>query len=239
MPRRAAIVRPIEAWLATLDPQDVSLSESPVRFEFGDWAICLHPAAWKPELRGCPDNPFIGSHMGLGGYLNDVPQIRQAVTRKGQHYGTPHKPLMVAVLATNTFVRDREVMSALFGSEAVRVQIDTGATTPVRNPDGVWIGKSGSSGRRISAVLMGVGILPHTVATAWPRLWHHFDPTHTLAADLPFSTTRVSGNQLEFQEETRSAAEVLHLPPDWPGPEPAFTGCEHRPGDHADVASAG
>lgn len=80
---------------------------------------------------------------------------------------------------------------------------------------------------------MGVGILPGACATAWPRLWHHFEPTYTLNAELPFATARVVDDQLKFADATRSAAEVLDLTIDWPGPERPFELCKHRPGDHA------
>jgi hypothetical protein len=87
----------------------------------------------------------------------------------------------------------------------------------------------------MSAALIGVGVLPHTIATAWPTLWHHFGPTYELEADLPFSTTRVVGDRLEVSETTRSPDEVFNLPADWPGPEPAFPRCLHRPEDHRRV----
>jgi hypothetical protein len=58
------------------------------------------------------------------------------VTRKGRHYGKPDKPLVVAVLATNGFVDDRDGTNALFGSESMRVDVETGATSVARNPDG-------------------------------------------------------------------------------------------------------
>lgn len=79
---------------------------------------------------------------------------------------------------------------------------------------------------------MGVHIMPHTVATAWPVLWHHYDPTYPLEADLPFSTARIIANQVKYEDAARSAAEVLDLCSDWPGPEFPFPRCQHRPGDH-------
>jgi hypothetical protein len=243
MPRREAIVGPVVEWLDGLDPEQVRAESSDPRaerwtyFQIGDWLISMIPSAWSPRLRGCPLNPFIGSRMGIGGATNDVPKIRQAVMRKGRHYGEPDKPLVVAVLATNGFVDDRDVTNALFGSESMRVDIQTGATRLARNPDGVWVGKAGAAGRRISAVLMGVGVLPHSAATTWPHLWHHYDPHRVLTADLPFAAVRVVGDQLAFSEVSRTADETFGLPADWPGPEPAFPRCLHRPEDHRPQAS--
>ncbi len=237
MPKGTAIKGPIEAFLATLSADDL-LTASPAisawqTVRAGDWEIALRAIPRLAMYRGCPDNRLIGTPGAIAGFTNDVPKIRSAVTRKGKRYGTPDRPLVVAVLATNGFVDDHDVKSALFGSEAVRLNIATGESTIVQTPDGVWIGKRGASAKRISAVLMGVGILPATCATAWPRLWHHFHPTYSLNADLPFATARVVDEQLAFEDATLSAAKVLALPAEWPGPEPPFDLCKHGPGDHA------
>jgi hypothetical protein len=240
MPKRREIVEQVNAWLATLDPEQVAAAEAAARhndgwrsFTVGDWEFSLRPHAWGSKLHGCPGNPFIGLGPVVGGVTNDTPQIRNAIVRKGKRYGTPDKPLVVAVLATNGFVGDREVTNALFGSESVRLAIASGESTIVRNADGVWIGRRGASGRRISAVLMGVSIMPNTVASTWPVLWHHYDPTYPLDAELPFSTARIVTDRVQREDAAHSAVEVFDLPTDWPGPEPAFPRCAHRPQDHS------
>jgi hypothetical protein len=240
MPRRREIVEPVRAWVATLDAETVRATEedgrSPERwqrFECGDWAFSLRPHVWTPHLLGCPNNVFLGMMPPIAGVTNDVPMIQRAVTRKGKRYGTPDKPLVVAVLATNGFVNDRDVTASLFGSEVVRVNVATGVSTLDRNRDGVWIGKRGSAGRRISAVLMGVGILPGAVARTLPVLWHHYAPSYELAADLPFATARIVNDEVKLTDAKRAAAEVFDLPAAWPGPEPAFQRCTHRPEDHS------
>jgi hypothetical protein len=237
LPSLRAARRDISVWVATLDPDEVLSTDltDPTRwktFEFQDWIISLRPSAWSPAHRGCPDNRFIGMRTGIGGFVDDVPKLRNAVVRKGRRYGTPDKPLLVAILAANGFTDERAVVDALFGSEAVQVDIKTGASRIVRNQDGAWISSRGAARRRISAVLLGVGILPHTVVTAWPTLWHHFEPTFELTADLPFGTKRVIDDSLRSTEATKLPSEVFALPEDWPGPEPSFSPCEHRPGDH-------
>jgi hypothetical protein len=235
MPRRRAIIEPIDAWLATLDADELLSRSEPAsrtRFTFGDWVIDLRPIPRSPKARGCPQNRLIGIGPSIAGTTNDTAKLRSALRRKRKHYGTPSKPLVIAALATNGFAENRDVANALFGSEAVQLEIASGVSRLVRSPDGIWVGKRGPAGKRMSALLMGVGILPLTCATAWPRLWHHFDPTYTLEADLPFSTVRVVDDELAFTDATRSASEVLGLPVEWPGPEPAFPRCAHGPGDH-------
>jgi hypothetical protein len=220
MPSQQDIRQPIEAWLATLDP-DTTPAFSDQAWEpitFGDWEISLRPNGRPPEHRERPDNRLIGMLTGLGGRVDDIPRIRSAIVRKGKSYGTPDKPLLVAALAMNGFVDDRAVMGALFGSEAVQVDVATGASRLTRSPDGVWVGKGGPAGKRVSAVLLGVGIWPSSIGTAWPRIWHHYAPTYKLTTELPFSTAQVVGEELALGDATRSAAEVLDVPNDWPGP---------------------
>jgi hypothetical protein len=238
MPPASSIVDPIEAWLATLDVDDMfakypgGYSPARKRIAFGDWLIELKPIARAAEYRGCPDNRLIGIGPISAGYTNDVQQIRRAVTRKKKQLGTPDKPLVVGALAPSGTVDNWVIQNVLFGSEAVR--LGPGDTTALtRSPDGSWIGKRGPATKRMSALLMGTGIVPNTCARAWPSLWHHFDPTYALEADLPFSSTRVVDERLAVEDAKRSASEVLGLPADWPGPEPAFPRCQHRPGDHA------
>jgi hypothetical protein len=60
----------ISRWVATLDPDDVVSADvtdpatwKTFEFEHG-WTISLRPNAWRPDLRGCPDNRFIGTAPG-------------------------------------------------------------------------------------------------------------------------------------------------------------------------------
>ncbi|MHB8241685.1 MAG: hypothetical protein ACYDHN_06805 [Solirubrobacteraceae bacterium] len=237
MPTTRSIVDPIEAWLATLDVDDMlakypgGYSPAKERIAFGDWVIELKPIAREAKYRGCPDNRLIGIGPISAGYTNDVQQIRRAVTRKKKQLGTPDKPLVVAALAPSGTVDNWVIENVLFGSEAV--QLGPGDTTSLtRSPDGIWIGKRGPATKRMSALLMGTGIVPNTSARAWPSLWHHFDPTYALDADLPFSSARVVEERLVVEDAKRSASEVLGLLVDWPGPDPAFPRCQHRPEDH-------
>ena len=239
--------REISKWVA-LDPDEVgTMPANPTdpatwrTFEFQDWIISLRPSTWSPEYRGHPDNRFIQMRTGMGGFIDDVPKLRNAVRRKGRSYGTPDKPVLVAVLAANGFMDEVAVVDALFGGQTLQMDIQTGAARIVRNPDGLWISTRGAAARRISGVLLGVGILPHTVATRWPTLWHHFNPTFELVADLPFSAMRVIDNSLQSSEATRSPSDVFGLSADWPGQEDSVFGQRDRgPGNQvpAELARA-
>ena len=220
-PRAQAIVGPIEAWLRTIDADELltcTADQLPTReFSIEGWELSLRALPRSPEFRGRDDNRLIGIGPASAGFTNDRQQLFRALTRKKKRYGNPDKPLVVAALATNGFMDNHEIEGALFGSEAVRVHIATGASVVTRQPDGFWVGKRGVSARRVSALLMGVSIVPETCASKLPTIWHHFDPTYTLDAKLPLPRVDVVDDQLQFTSVTQQAHELMGLDKNWPG----------------------
>lgn len=226
MPRRAQIVEPIEEWLNAHDPDAVlamSTAEFPrAQIPIDDWRLDLRLLPRSPEFRGRPENKLVGMQGTVAGWTNDREQIYRALERKKKQHKTPDGPMIIAVLATNGFVTNDEVIGALFGSEAVRVDIATGAASMVRNPDGFWIGTRGPASKKVSAVLMGVNVLPITCARSAPRVWHHFAPDRPLEAELPLAAARVVDDTIAMSDAVRAPNDLLELPTDWPGPEPPF-----------------
>jgi hypothetical protein len=220
-PRAQAIVGPIAAWLKTIDADELltcPADQLPTReFSIEGWELSLRALPRSPEFREREDNQLIGIGPASAGFTNDRQQLYRALTRKKKQCGKPDKPLVVAALATNGFMDNHEIEGALFGSEAVRVHIATGASTITRQPDGFWVGKRGVSAKRVSALLMGVSIIPETCASRLPAIWHHFDPTYKLDADLPFPRMDVIDDQLQLTAATRHAYEVMDLDENWPG----------------------
>jgi hypothetical protein len=90
------------------------------------------------------------------------------------------------------------------------------------NPDGFWIGKRGVSSRKVSAVLVGVSVLPDNCARKELRLWHHLQPDRPLTCELPFASVRVVDDELVFEHAAKAPNEMLGLPEDWPGADPRF-----------------
>src|SRR5262249_49851789 len=89
-------------------------------------------------------------------------------------------------------------------------------------PGGLWAGPRGVTNRRVSAVLVGHGILHHNFAHQPPRLWHHYAPHHPLDAGLPFATARLVDGELWLADAERAPHDLFGLPEEWPGPDPPF-----------------
>jgi hypothetical protein len=89
MPAKRSIRHAITNWTAHLDPDEVASADLTdesawAQFQFGDWVISLRPGVWQPRFRGCPQNRFIGMRTGIGGFLHDVPKLRNAMTHDSQ-----------------------------------------------------------------------------------------------------------------------------------------------------------
>jgi hypothetical protein len=226
MPKAEDITRPIEQWMAEHDADDVlklSATDLPTTsIATGDWVLELRLMPRSPEFRGKPDNRLVGTSGATAGFTNDRQQIYRALERKKKQHKAADGPTVIALMAINGFVGDTEFTDALFGSQSVRMEITTGATTVVRNPDGFWVGRRGPASKKISAVLSGVSVLPTNCATTPLRLWHHFTPDRELILDLPFATARIVDDQLVLTDASRLPHDILGLAPEWPGPDPPF-----------------
>lgn len=64
----------------------------------------------------------------------------------------------------NGFVDD-DVVGALFGSESVRLDLDTAERAWSANPAGLLIARLGMASRKVSGVLVGISALPNNCAT--------------------------------------------------------------------------
>jgi hypothetical protein len=226
MPKAEDITRPIEQWMAEHDADDVlklSATDLPMTsIATGDWVLELRLMPRSPEFRGKPDNRLVGTSGATAGFTNDRQQIYRALERKKKQHKAADGPTVIALMAINGFVGDTEFTDALFGSQSVRMEIATGATTVVRNPDGFWVGRRGPASKKISAVLSGVSVLPTNCATTPLRLWHHFTPDRELTLDLPFAAARIVDDQLVWADAAREPHDILGLVPEWPGPDQPF-----------------
>jgi hypothetical protein len=226
MPKAVDITEPIGKWMAEHNPDDVLKLEAmdlpKTSIAAGGWVLELKLIPRSPEFRGKPDNRLVGTHGATAGFTNDRRQIYRALERKKKQHKAPDGPTVIALMAINGFVDDKEFTDALFGSQSVRMDIATGATTVMRNPDGFLVRQRGPASKRVSAVLSGVSVLPTNCAMTPLRLWHHYTPDRKLTVDLPFATARIVDDQLVLTDGAREPHDMLGLAADWPGPHPSF-----------------
>jgi len=120
---------------------------------------------------------------------------------------------------------DEDVESAILGSIAWRLNpTDPSNGRLVRREDGLWHRGGEPRATKVSAVIVGVGILPWNVTRQWPQMWVNPWAAQPFDLKLPLPTKRLSqtGGIGEVVDATAWPAEVFHLPQDWPGPESPF-----------------
>jgi hypothetical protein len=229
-PRDRAIYEPIEKWLSTLDPDQVTAEHESggdlpeFTIDVNDWRVRFRAIPIKPEARGKAGARLVGMGPVTAGFIDDKAQIRDTLKHKGGRYGSLDAPFVVAINCVGSFPEDEDIANALHGSIAVQVDVGRpGSSRTVRLRDGAWIDEQGPRGQRTSAVLSAVQLSPHTAVRFAPQIWHHGSPDQPLAVSWPFTEWHCSEQGvIEKVGRAPDMAEVLGLPREWPGPEPAF-----------------
>ena len=221
---------PIVAWLHRLAENIDDLYEAsnsgaePQATEVaaGDWRLALRVIPLAPDQRNLPYHRLIGIGPITTGRTDDEERLGKALRRKRKRYGAPDRPLLVAALAVSGTMDDQSVAAALYGAGTLSINLDTRETRYDRTPNGVWVGRRGLIGRRVSGVLMGHSLGMYSIGSVLPRLWHHPAPNHPVTTEFPFPTAHVVDDHLDYRDGTVTASDLLGIRVDWPGPEPPF-----------------
>lgn len=229
-PSVSEITAPVIRWLDGLDPDVVAATYEAgqrlpeFKLSVRDWEITFSAIPVKKSARQESDRRLLGMGPYSGGYVNDREMLRKTFSRKRGRYGQLNAPFVLAVLSMSTFLEDTDVEQALFGSHAFSFDLERGGQArPIRQPDGFWHGEHGPRAQGVSAVLVGAGVLPWTCPNRWPNLWLNPWARHPVRGVKVFPTRSVAEDGLlQYAESSRKPHEILELPPEWPGPEPAF-----------------
>jgi hypothetical protein len=221
-PRARAIIEPVEQWLASLDwdmvSRDVVYGRAlPTReFTFRDWQLSLQAWPVRAERRGEPGR-LVGSYLiGDGEPRQDEEDLRRILGKKGAYYGQKTQPLVLAILSSSSFVDERDLTNALFGSIAVRYyQGGIGMPPPkqIRLQNGYWRPYGQERGTRVAGVLFGDHLLkPWNPASALPLLWLNPWTPDPLPRMPPFGTRTADDNGREIASSpTQSAADLFGI----------------------------
>lgn len=223
-PKAAEIVKPLEQWLSSLNPDDVAdqisrggahpeliLNVRGWEIEYGAWPVL-------PERRG-EGGRLIGVYPSVTAFIsNDMLRIHELIKHKGGRYGLPDKPLTIAILNTSGFAETQEINEALFGTEALSYFVgQPDSAHLVRKRDGYWRQGPPARGSRVSSVLVGQNIYPWRITeelpSAWINPWADMPATHHLP--VMTRTARDSGEVYEVQTGA-AAATTFDIDPDWP-----------------------
>ncbi|GAS95644.1 uncharacterized protein RMCC_2610 [Mycolicibacterium canariasense] len=225
-PKASEIIGPVQQWLSSLDPDDVA---DQISRGGGRPDLILKVRGWEIEYGAWPVRP---EHRGTGGRLigvyptvtafisNDMLRIRDLMKHKGGRYGSPDKPLKLAILNTSGFAEAKEINEALFGTKGVSYYVgQPNSAHLVDKRDGYWRKGPPARGSRVSAVLVGQNIYPWRICPELPKLW--INPwAHKPLVDFPLLETYTAQDAGEVhlvREAGATPDAIFGLDREWPG----------------------
>lgn len=128
-PKDVEVYRPLERWLATLDPDQVAADYErtdqlpSTTFPVRDWLLSFEAVPIKPEARCDDPGRLLGGGPASGGFVDDKEQLRDTLKHKRGRYKAAEIPLVVAVNCASSFMEDRDIAAALYGSMAVHYEM--------------------------------------------------------------------------------------------------------------------
>jgi hypothetical protein len=222
-----------QIWLNGLDPAKIRkevaaagpLGTAPLVWEDqrSGWTVTVVPMPKRSSQSG---DRVVGLTGGDASYVDDRTPIRKALDEKAHRYGNElDKPFVVGLGILRPFADDMDMMDALFGDDVYIFDPATNVGRPARRPNGLWIGPEGPRCQRLSAVLVTGFVAPWIAAKTELRLWKNPWATLPLRCDGGGVVTIIDpkdDGSLVATAATKTTGELFGLPPDWPGPEPAF-----------------
>jgi hypothetical protein len=225
-------------WMSSLDPNEVIAEFDellglralpPHRWRHEGWDFEFRAIPKSEQWQGSDDSPTIGMFgNAMGSVIGDDLAIRRQVMDKASAYGNIGLPYIIAVSIDSMFATDTTVVNALYGSDQVGLATRSDGsivTVSSRAPDGVFVGRNGPQYRRVSGVLVAIGLWPYTVSQAVPTLWHiPYRNRDFTVSSTPWRHAIIDTQTAlpRFIDPLRSPAEFFDLSHEWPGPHPPF-----------------
>ncbi len=222
------IKQSVVAFIATLDYEQVRADVATLGFdgrpkgEFtdGDYTLTFAAHPVRPDRRGYQGHRPVGMNgPGEAYWADDSTPLRDKVKHKAGRYGHLDTGLVIAVNMLGRHVDTTDVMNALFGEETFSIPIDDyEKAEPVmrRMRNGAWVGPSGPINRSVSAVLVVSSLLPWSIATESPDIFHN---PYAKYPALDLADRLVNFRQVRdkfLPHEGEAIHSILGLNPGWP-----------------------
>ena len=140
-PNKRELQQPLRVWLRTLDYSAVVLQ---MQRREPRPRITLTPRGWQIVLEAMPkrrrgtspSDRLVGAGPMTSGFVNDEAEARKAIVSKAGRYGELDAPFVIALMPSSPFFKHEDAMNALFGSEAVRFDLDDPDAAELHSPRG-------------------------------------------------------------------------------------------------------
>ena len=221
----------LQAWLSSLDADQLIASGSPsadfgiesVEWAQGGWHLIFEAYPLPADRRG-PGGRIIGTLRPAEAHIiDDVTPLRKRLTAKTKAYGKLDAPYVIAIDTVGEFTEDRDFVSALYGTPAIRYYQNAGRDAPppvgIRLFDGLWGRRDGWHQTHVSAVLASTRIVPWTVGSTAPTLWHHPGadlPIDEICPLLRHARLDLTSRHIRYSASEVTPHEFFGLPDGWP-----------------------
>jgi len=221
---RKQVLDPVERWLAGLDPAELRRAidqeayPPECRLTPDGWVITIEATPVRQDMPLTDDERVVGSAVEGFAELEDAGPLRRNLKRKATHYGELDAPYVIAALCVGTFVTDHDIEKALLGDTSYVWDPRQRLLTGVRQPNGLWHRPGKPVNTRVSAVVTIPQLSAASAATAEPTVWINPWAECPLVLEFPWRRQEIGfDGGITTRETTTPAAEVLGLPPNWPG----------------------
>ena len=205
----------VRQWLDEIDDERAEAT-NPLLWTHEDMTVRV--ALLKPITpKSDPKYRSIGVEFGGLQTLPLDGGFRQPLRNKMRRYGKPDIPLVIALTSPDFFVGEAEVLTALFGDEAVTIDSSTGVATPVRTDNGIW-GHNPWHYSQCSGVLYFKNLVPSRASVRKGVFIHHPGADHPISLQcLPITETQVlDDGTIQTIREGKPLGELLGLSAEWP-----------------------
>jgi hypothetical protein len=227
-PSGKAIAEHLSSWLETLDYEACQAlvdrgafdSLPSTKIEIERWSLSFRAFPRPRHRLGEVNRQMICMHDGPFSWIDSRTPVRDRVKKKATRYGRLGIPYVFAVNVQDPFFDEIDIGEFLFGKEEIQFASDSfepGDHRFVRRPDGVWTDRSGIQNTRLTAVLLGRSVNPHSVATASLDLCVNPWSEHVEVPGHLTSLSRFTPNDGKYERaEGLSPRDVFSLPDGWP-----------------------
>lgn len=172
----------LERELSMLNPDTITKQHeltgkfSKIILEDNEWIFKFFAI---PKSINARDNTQVGNFgMQMKGptWTDSRKSLLSSLKKKSVKYGELDLPYVIAVNRLGDYVNDIDnidIFEALFGKEKYIFNTLNEETKFTREPDGLWVGPTGVRNKKVSAVLICSQLIPWTINTVNPIMYHN------------------------------------------------------------------
>lgn len=179
----------VHVWLQTLIPDEVAVLRENLEYanhphwkwERNGWSLTFFAIPKSPENRGMLGETVL-YHTWDAQRASAQNALRNALESKASRYGSLRLPYIIAVDVLALDSLGTNIGETLFGKEVALWDTLTDEITLTRAPllpdrprieNGLWFARRGPRNQQISAVLLANELMPWSIASKTPVLWHN------------------------------------------------------------------